>query len=45
MTEENEAVVAQIGRLKKVSDCVRGGEMCVLRSVHGSASVDVAVVL
>ena len=45
MTEEDEAVVAQYGRLKKVSDRVRGGEMCVFRSVHVGASVDVAVVL
>ena len=45
MTEEDEAVVAQYGRLKKVSDRVRGGEMCVFRSVHVDASVDVVVVL
>ena len=44
MTEEDEAVVAQYGRLK-VADRVRGGEMCVFRSVHVGASVDVAVVL
>ena len=41
MTEEDEAVVTQYGRLKKVSDHVRGGEMCVFRSVHVDASVDV----
>ena len=45
MTEEDEAVVAQYGRLKKVSDRVRGGEMCVFRSVHVAASADVVVVL
>ena len=45
MTEEDEATVAQYGRLKKVSARVRGGEMCVFRSVHVSASVDIAVVL
>ena len=45
MTEEDEAVVAQYGRLKNVSDRVRGGEMCVFRSVHVDASVDAVVVL
>ena len=44
MTEEDEAVVAQYGRLKKVPDRLRGGEMCVFRSVHVDASVDVVVV-
>ena len=45
MTEEDEAAVAQYGRLKKVSDRVRGGGMCVFRSVHVGASVDAVVVL
>ena len=45
MTEENEAVVVQYGWLKKVSDRIRGGEMCVYRSVHVNASVDDVVVL
>ena len=45
MTEEDEATVAQYGWLKKVSDRVRGGEMCVFRSVHVDASVDAVVAL
>ena len=45
MTEEDEAVVAQDGWLKKVSDRVRSGGMCVSRTEHGYASVDVVVVL
>ena len=45
MTEEDEAVVAQYGWLKKVSDRVRGGEMCVFRSVHVDASVEAVLVL
>ena len=45
MTEEDEAVVAQYGGLKKVSNGVRDGQMCVFRNVHVDASVDVAVVL
>ena len=45
MTEEDEAAAAQCGRWKKVSDRVRGGHICVFRSVHVDASVDVAVVL
>ena len=45
MTEEDEAVVAQYDWLKQVSDRVRGGEMCVLLSVHVHASVDAVVVL
>ncbi len=45
VTEEDEAVVAQYGRLKKVAGCVRGGGMCVFRSVHVGASVDAVVVL
>ena len=44
MTEEGEAVVGQSGRLKKVSDRVRGGETCVFRSVYVDATVDVIVV-
>ena len=44
MTEEDEAVVARYGWLTKVSDRVRGGEMCVFRSVHVGASVDAVVV-
>ena len=42
--EEDEAVVAQYDKLKKVADSVRGGEMCVFHSVHVDASVDVVVV-
>ena len=34
LTEEDEAVVAQYGWLKKVSDHARGGEMCVFHSVY-----------
>ena len=45
MTEEDEAVVAQYGWLKKVSDCVRSGEICVFLSVHVDASVEAVVVL
>ena len=45
VTEEDEAVVAQYGWLKKVSDRVRGGEVCVFRSVLVDASVDAVVVL
>ena len=45
MTEEDETAVAQYGRLKKVADSVRGGGMCVFRSVHVGASVDAVVVL
>ena len=45
MTEEDEAVVAQYGWLKKVSDSVRSGEMCVFRSVHVDSAVDAVVVL
>ena len=45
VTEEDEAIVAQYGWLEKVSDRVRGGEMCVFHSVHVDASVDVVVVL
>ena len=45
MTEEDEAAVAQYGRLKKLTDRVRGGEMCVFHSVHVDASVDAVVVL
>ena len=45
MTEEDEAIVAQHGWSKKVADSVRGGGMCVFRSVHVGASVDVVVVL
>ena len=44
MAEEDEAVVAQYGWLK-VSDRLRGSEMCVFRSVHVDASVDDFVVL
>ena len=44
MTEEDEVVVAQHGWLKKVSDRVRGGGMCVFRSVHVGASVGVVEV-
>ena len=43
MTEKDEAVVAQYGWLKKVSDSVRGGEMCVFRGVHVDTSVDAVV--
>ena len=43
MTEEDEAIVAQNGWLKKMSDRVRGGEMCVFHSVHVNASVEVVV--
>ena len=43
--EEDEAVVAQYGSLKKVSDRVRGGEMCVFRSVHVDTSFGVVVLL
>ena len=39
MTEEDEAVVAQYGWLKKVSDRIRGGEMCVHHNVHVGAQV------
>ena len=42
--EEDETVVAQYGWLKKVSDCVFGGEMRVFRSVHVDASVDAVAV-
>ena len=45
MTEEDEAVVAQNAWLKKVSDRVRSGGMCVFRSERVDASVDVVVVL
>ena len=45
LTEEDETAVAQYGRLKKVTDRVRGGEMCVFRSVHVGASVDAVIVL
>ena len=45
MTEEDETVVAQYGWLKKVSNSVRGGEMCVFRRVHVDASVDAVAVL
>ena len=45
MTEEVEAIVIQYGWLKKVSDRVRGDEMCVFHSVHVDAIVDVVVVL
>ena len=44
MTEEDEAVVAQYGWLKKVSDCVRDCEMCVFHRVHVDASGDAVVV-
>ena len=44
MTEDDEAVVGQSGRLKNVSDRVRGGETCVLRRLHVDATVDVVVV-
>ena len=37
VTEEDEDVVARYGRLKNVSDRVRGGGMCVFRSVHVGA--------
>ena len=45
MTEGDQAVVAEYGRFKKVSDRSRGGGMFVLRSVHVGASVDAVVVL
>ena len=45
MTEEDKAAVAKYGRLKKVTDRVRGGEMSVFYSVYVDASVDVVVVL
>ena len=45
MTEDDEAVVAQYGWLKKVSDCVRGGEMCVFHSVHVNTNFDGVVIL
>ena len=45
VTEEDEAVVAQYGKLKRVADSVRGVGMCVFRSVHVGASVDAVVVL
>ena len=43
MTEEDEVLVAQYGRLKKVADSVPGGGMCVFRGVHVGAGVDAAV--
>ena len=45
VTEEDEAVVAQYGGLKKVADSVRGGGMRVFRSVHVGASIDAVAVL
>ena len=45
MTEGDEAVVAQYGWLKKVLDRVRGGEICVFRSMRVDAGVDSSVVL
>ena len=45
MIEEDEAVVAQYGSLKKVSDRERGGEMCVFCSVPVGASDEAVVVL
>ena len=44
-TEEDEAVVAQYGWLKKVSGRVPGGEFCVFRSVHVDACDGAVVVL
>ena len=44
MTEKDEAVVSQYGRLKKVSNRVRCGETWVFRGVHVDATVDVVVV-
>ena len=45
MTEEDEAAVAQHGWVKKVADSVRGGGMCVFRSVQVGESVDAVAVL
>ena len=45
MTKEAEVVVAQYSWLKKTSDRIRGGEMCVFHTVHIDASVDAVVVL
>ena len=39
MTEEDEAVPVQYGWLKKVSDRIRGGRMCVFLSVHVDAAL------
>ena len=44
MTEEDEVAVARYGWLR-VADCVRGGGMCVFRSVDVGATVTVVVVL
>ena len=44
MTEEDEAVVAQYGWSKKVSDSIRGEE-CVHHNVHVDASDDAVVFL
>ena len=43
MTKEAEVVVAQYAWLKKASDRIRGGEMCVFHTVQVDASVVVVL--